>query len=65
MSKVKKERLWYLKTAWGRNGWCVHRFRGIKKWDMHVVKLIKDGLLEKDPDGYMYRITEAGLKEIQ
>ncbi len=68
MTKSLKERLWHLREYYGRGGWHPQRLDGFKKYrDIHA-RLLKDGLLEKDPEQDLYRCTVAGhaaLKEAE
>ena len=64
VGKTQRERLWLL-LVFERGGW--HNppvLQSAKKWQAHLAKLLKEGLLEKDPEYKMYRLTEAGAKVI-
>jgi hypothetical protein len=41
-------------------GWTSYPQKGIKKWDAHCSKLIKDGLIEAEEGGLM-KIMQPGL----
>lgn len=63
MSKIEDERMWFLDRCWGRHGWSSHPWRGIRKWDNHVLNLVKRGLLEED-DSSNWRITDLGVQTL-
>lgn len=65
MSKAKEERMWMLSTFFASCGWTIPRFDGVKKWDAHVDKLLKDGMLEKDAEYGLLRITPAGILAVE
>jgi hypothetical protein len=79
-SKAENDRMWYLSrfAAYSRggksvpNGWQVHRFRGVAKWDNALKNLLKSGLLEgadentaDDSLANEYRITQKGCEALQ
>ena len=62
MNATKKERMWFLRRWWGDGMYNSHPWVGIKRWDAHVAKLVKDGLLEPREDwSMMWRITQKGM----
>lgn len=65
MSKTSDDRDWYLGQGYARGGWHARFMDGVKKWDAHHAKLLKDGLLEADKEHGLYRITDAGLDRIE
>lgn len=63
MTKANDERLWLLGKFYSGQYWTFHPYRGTKKWNAHVARMVRDGLLEADAYGN-HRITERGLQAI-
>lgn len=65
MSKAQDERLYYLQRFYGRGGWHAPRNVDVaKKYQTMLDHLLKNGLLEKDLDYDLYRITDRGVSAI-
>lgn len=64
MNKAREERLWYLRKYYARGGWHIAHLAGVKKWDDHLGKLIKDGEIEEDIANNLYRITDKGIAAV-
>lgn len=64
MNEAQRYRLWVLRH-WRSGGWSpVQNRLRTKKGATAIAKLIKDGLLERDPEYAMCRLTEAGHRAV-
>lgn len=64
MNKTQDERDWHL-AQFARGGWQAHRYNGIKKWETHLVRHLKNHHLEQDDDlPGLFRITDKGIRHV-